>query len=80
MYANGQGIPKDEAKAASWYRKAADQGDSKAQFALGIMYANGQGVPKDEVEAVRWYRKAAERGTLGLNPTLVRRITTVKVF
>ena len=37
MYANGQGIPKDEAKAASWYRKAADQGEANAQARIAAM-------------------------------------------
>ena len=27
MYDNGRGVPKDEAEAVKWYRKAADQGD-----------------------------------------------------
>ena len=30
MYANGQGVPKDDAKAVEWYRKAAANGDSDA--------------------------------------------------
>jgi TPR repeat protein len=35
MYANGQGgLPKDEAQAVSWYRKAADAGDAQALAAL----------------------------------------------
>ena len=43
-------------------RKAAEQGDTSAQFNLGVMYANGRGVPQDYAEAARWYRKAAEQG------------------
>ena len=42
--------------------KAAEQGDAKAQFSLGIMYDFGRGVPKNEAEAVKWYRLAAEQG------------------
>ena len=61
-YANGQGVPKDDAEAVKWYRKAADQGNSWAQYALGWMYDNGRGVPKDDAEAVKWYRKAADQG------------------
>ncbi len=55
-------LPKDEAEAVRWYRKAAEQGYAQAQFNLGVVYANGRGVAKDEAEAVRWYRKAAEQG------------------
>lgn len=54
MYENGQGVAKDVAEAAKWYRKAADQELSLAQNALGNMYANGQGVTKNETKAVGW--------------------------
>jgi TPR repeat protein len=52
----------DYAKALRWYRKAADQGDAKAQGGLGTMYAKGRGAPRDYAEALRWYRKAADQG------------------
>jgi hypothetical protein len=45
-----------------WCRKAADQGNSRAQFNVGQMYEWGNGVPQDFAEAVKWYRKAAEQG------------------
>ena len=44
------------------YRKAAEQGDAKAQYNLGVCYANGDGVQKNLKQAVFWYRKAAEQG------------------
>ena len=62
LYANGRGVPKDEAEALKWYRKAADQGYAPAQFNLGVSYANGQGVPKDEAEAYKWYLLAGAKG------------------
>ena len=40
----------------------AEQGDSRAQFKLGLCYANGHGVRKDYAEAMKWCRKAAEQG------------------
>ncbi len=43
-------------------RKAAEQGDPKAQLNLGLMYGLGEGVPEDEREEVKWYRKAANQG------------------
>jgi uncharacterized protein len=47
---------------ASWYRKAAEKGDARAQYNLGLMYDNGLGVPQDYAAALRWYRKSAEQG------------------
>ena len=43
-------------------RKAAEQGDAKAQYKLGVMYDYGRGVPVNDAEAVKWYRMAAEQG------------------
>ena len=62
MYADGQGVPKDDAQAVKWYRLAADQGDAAAQANLGGMYANGQGVPRDYVLAYMWSNLGAARG------------------
>ena len=62
MYADGEGVPKDDTEAVKWYRKAAEQGEALAQTNLGVMYDNGKGVPEDDAEAVKWYRKAAEQG------------------
>ena len=44
-----------------WYRKAADQGDARAQFKVGWIYFINQ-VDKDCPTAVEWFRKAAEQG------------------
>ena len=38
MYANGEGVLKDEAEAVRWYRLAAEQGHAAAQFNLGNSY------------------------------------------
>ena len=62
MYYNGEGVPKDLAAAARWFRKAADQGNDYAQAELGYRYYNGEGVPKDLAAAARWFRKAADQG------------------
>ena len=44
-YELGAHVPKDAAQAAQWYRRAADQGDAKAQHSLGVLYEYGEGVP-----------------------------------
>jgi len=41
------------------YRKAADQGDPRAQAALGMLYTLGDGVPRSDVEAYYWLDLAA---------------------
>jgi hypothetical protein len=64
MYENGRGgLPKDDAQAVGWYRKAADAREAWGMNNLGVMYANGRGgLPKDDAQAVSWYRKAADAG------------------
>jgi TPR repeat protein len=46
-HANGRGVPKDEAEAVKWYRKAADQGNSYAQVQLGLMCKRGEAVARN---------------------------------
>ncbi|MBM4205760.1 MAG: sel1 repeat family protein [Gammaproteobacteria bacterium] len=62
MYRIGQGVPKNDAEAVAWYRRAAEQGDASAQYNLGVTYQRGEGIPKNDAEAVAWYRRAAEQG------------------
>ena len=62
MYANGEGVLKDEAEAARWYRLAADQGNAAAQGKLGVMYYTGEGVLKDSVLAHMWWNIAGANG------------------
>ncbi len=52
----------DYDESAKWIRRAAEQGNLKAQSALGLLYANGLGVPQDNVKAVRYFRMAATQG------------------
>ena len=57
--AGKQPPPQDDANSLQLLTIAAEQGDARAQCALGTMYANGQGVPKNDVKAVQLYEKAA---------------------
>ena len=43
-------------------QKAAEQGDAKAQFLLGLWYFSGQGGLRDYAKAAEWFSKAAEQG------------------
>ena len=37
-------MAQDYPEAVRWYRKAAEQGEPKAQYGLGFMYTKGEGV------------------------------------
>jgi TPR repeat protein len=50
------------AKAAYYYRAAAEAGDQAAQNNLGELYESGKGVPQDASLAFAWYARAAEAG------------------
>lgn len=62
LYANGFGVPMDDALAIKWYGLAAAGGHAEAQYNLGVMHANGWGVPMNDVPAAGFYRLAAEQG------------------
>ena len=49
------------AQALVWYRRAAEQGDTRAQVALRSAYAQGIGVVQDYIEADKWFNIAASR-------------------
>ncbi|MDR0355461.1 MAG: sel1 repeat family protein, partial [Deltaproteobacteria bacterium] len=58
----GEGTEVDREKAVYWYKKAAEQGDARAQHNLGLSYYNGEGVAEDRDLAKRWLTEAADRG------------------
>jgi uncharacterized protein len=37
LYHNGNGLPQDESQGTTWMLKAAEQGETKAQFNLGAL-------------------------------------------
>lgn len=49
------------AKARELWLPLAENGDVRAQHALGRMYEKGKGVERDFAQAFIWYRKAAEK-------------------
>ncbi len=56
------GVAQDDARAAGWYRKAAELGDPGSQFRASVMYYKGQGVVQDRVEAAKWWTLAMAKG------------------
>ena len=64
MYENGEGVQQDYARAAYWYRKAADHvpdfgGAGQGRNHLGLLYMEGLGVPRDSVQAYMWFSLTA---------------------
>jgi uncharacterized protein len=49
-------------QAAREWAPLAEQGDTAAQYHLGLLYEEGQGVPRDYDLARYWYLRAAQKG------------------
>ena len=62
LYANGLGVPENDAKAAEWYKLAADRGDRQAMFALAIFRLQGRAGQRDREESAKWLAAAAKLG------------------
>src|ERR1043166_1027705 len=61
-YLDGNGVAVNEAEAARWLARAAQQGEPVAQYRLGTLYERGRGVPSDAQHATHWYELAARQG------------------
>jgi len=59
---HGEGVTRDQLKAAAMYCEAARLGDAEALYNLGWMYANGRGVDRDDELAAYFFHAAAEQG------------------
>ena len=76
IYANGQGVAKDEKEAVKWFRKATDQGVVEAQFNLGLMYLDGPQHKKLKEQIVKLDMVIGNyRNTLDANPVLAAVLT-----
>ena len=62
VYQQGRGVPRDLARAAALYQRAAELGNAEAQYNLGNLYLLGEGVERDDDWAFTWYRAAAKQG------------------
>ncbi len=69
-YEKGTGVEKNLKQAANWYRRSAEQGNTKAQFNLASLYEYGEGVEKNPLQALRWYTEAAMKGEVNAQVTL----------
>ncbi len=48
-------------KAVEYYSMAAEQGDVRAEYALGVLYFNGNGVPQNYYTALDFFKRAANK-------------------
>jgi len=53
-------------------KQLAEQGDVRAQTALGSMYCGGKNAPKDKDKCLSWIQKAAEQGYIEAQLRLAR--------
>lgn len=61
-YEHGEGVAKDQVRAAALYCEAAKLGDAEAQYSLGWMYANGRGIERNDERAAILFATAAAQG------------------
>jgi TPR repeat protein len=62
LYVRGQGVARDYAQAAVWFRRSAIQNNTQGQFDLGTLYDYCHGVSQDYELAYIWYNLAAIGG------------------
>lgn len=62
MYWCGEGVPRDEEIAFSYFKSAADSGYTPGMMACAKLYRSGQGVKEDRGAAHAMIKKAAELG------------------
>jgi len=80
LYAHGFGVPRNDQKAAEWYRLAADRGDREAMFALGMFYMGGRlGTPNAE-QGTKLLATAAKLGQAAASYDLALLYLEGKVF
>lgn len=62
MYAQGDQVSQNFARARGWYRYATKLGSTSAAFRLGSLYFSGRGGSKDYLKSKRFYEIAANAG------------------
>ena len=70
------------ARVLKWWKRAAEQGHTEAQFMAGTFYQLGLGTPFNEPEALKWLKLAAFQGHQGAHRWLcniiLRKLDTVR--
>jgi TPR repeat protein len=74
----GVGVKKDVAAGIIWLRKAADQKQCDAEYALHMLYEDDEDIKADPAEARKWLLRAAEHGHHGARADLAEEIINAK--
>jgi uncharacterized protein len=56
------GVAQSYKLAAQWYRKAALQGHTRAQYNMAVLHLQGEGVERDPLEAYAWLLHSSRAG------------------
>ncbi|MCJ2026332.1 tetratricopeptide repeat protein [Methylobacterium sp. J-067] len=72
LFRQGRRFEKNDTKARSWFREAAEAGIPEGMFCYATAFDNAIGGASDIAAAKLWYGKAAERGTTKARDALVR--------
>jgi Sel1 repeat len=62
MLRDGRGVPKDEPRALTFFKKSAERGHLGSEVNLAKMYYEGIGTPPNYLEAARWLMILSRRG------------------
>lgn len=62
LHLSGGVVPRSDARAVEWFRRAAAKGDIASAHNLGVIHERAAGELRSREEALKWYRFAAERG------------------
>lgn len=71
-YAQGKGVPRDDALAARWFHQAARKGHARARTSLAYLHTQGRGVRRDLVLAHVLLSQAVAEGDPLARDLLVR--------
>lgn len=62
--AQGDGMMVNVTRAAELFAECAREGDTRAQYELGLMFAHGVGVERDLEKAREWFKKCSKQGMI----------------
>ncbi len=70
LFQDGLGVKQDKVLAATWFRRAAELGDTEGTFAFAVMLAEGDGIQKNRAGAAQLFETAASKGHVLANYNL----------